>query len=293
MKHFLFLLLRIFVCIIISALILDAAYSAIYANSQSRGKIDFVCNNKSQVYDVVFLGSSRANNHFVPEIFAEKGIKSYNFGMCGSHLFETSLLLKIMIENKFKIKSIVLETDLNLSYERRANGIASKFLPFIHNSKAIRQHFKKEDDFVSLYYIPFYRYLKFENRIGFRELFFSAIGKRSTHLDNNGFSALYGSQIGNMKNNLKNFIPLSSNKHYQDIKQICAKNNIRLIAVMTPMCENVVGMAYFDKVKKLYPEIYNYENAVIEDENFSSCGHLNNEGAKKFTKVIFRDFFNK
>jgi hypothetical protein len=34
---------------------------------------------------------------------------------------------------------------------------------------------------------------------------------------------------------------------------------------MTPMCENVTGMNYFDKVHKAYPEIHNYENAVIEN----------------------------
>jgi hypothetical protein len=62
---------------------------------------------------------------------------------------------------------------------------------------------------------------------------------------------------------------------------------------MTPMCENTRGLNYFNKVKKLYPEIYNYENAVIEDRYFSSCGHLNDAGARKFTNVIIKDFFNK
>ncbi|MCY1464733.1 hypothetical protein D9M71_827970 [compost metagenome] len=62
---------------------------------------------------------------------------------------------------------------------------------------------------------------------------------------------------------------------------------------MTPMCENVVGMNYFDKVKKAYPEIHNYENSVIENKYFSSCGHMTDYGAKIFTAKILRDFFNK
>ena len=52
------------------------------------------------------------------------------------------------------------------------------------------------------------------------------------------------------------------NKYYEEIKQICADNKINLIAVMTPMCENVKGMNYFEKVNSIYPEIHNYENAV-------------------------------
>ena len=44
---------------------------------------------------------------------------------------------------------------------------------------------------------------------------------------------------------------------------------------------------------QLYPEIYNYENKVIEDKYFSNCGHMNDMGAKKFTAKIIKDFFNK
>jgi glutathionyl-hydroquinone reductase len=62
---------------------------------------------------------------------------------------------------------------------------------------------------------------------------------------------------------------------------------------MTPMCENTKGMDYFDKVKELYPEIHNYENAVLEDKYFSSCGHLKDAGARLFTARILKDFFNK
>jgi hypothetical protein len=62
---------------------------------------------------------------------------------------------------------------------------------------------------------------------------------------------------------------------------------------MTPMCENVIGMNYFEKVKSAYPEIHNYENVVIENKYFSSCGHMNDNGARKFTSIIVRDFFKK
>mgnify|MGYP000492074894 FL=1 len=60
--------------------------------------------NSPRVYDVVILGSSRANNHFVPELFENKGMKTFNYGMSGAHLFEASLLLKLMAERHYKIK---------------------------------------------------------------------------------------------------------------------------------------------------------------------------------------------
>ena len=95
-----------------------------------------------------------------------------------------------------------------------------------------------------------------------------------------------------MKNNIVNLNPLPHNKYYEEIKNICKANNINLIVLMTPMCENVKGMNYFDKVKKGYPEIHNYENVVVEDKYFSSCGHMNDEGARMFTARILKDFFD-
>jgi hypothetical protein len=108
-------------------------------------------------------------------------------------------------------------------------------------------------------------------------------------LKNGGFYALKGNN-GKMKNNLSALKPIQ-NKYYEEIKQICADNKINLIAVMTPMCNNTKGLDYFKKANKIYPEIHNYENIVDNDKYFSSCGHMNNEGARLFTSRIIKDFF--
>jgi hypothetical protein len=106
-----------------------------------------------------------------------------------------------------------------------------------------------------------------------------------------GYHALENDKMGNMKNNLMNLNPLINNKYYEDIKLICAQNNIKFIAITTPMCENTKGINYFEKVKKAYPEIHNYENVVVEDKYFSSCGHMNDSGARLFTAKVIHDFF--
>ena len=239
-----------------------------------------------------FLGSSRANNHFVAQMFVDKGLKAFNYGISGSHLFESALLLKLMEERHYKIKNLILEVDLNLSNESRADGITAKVVPYIHDSKIVMKHLSNEKDFNSLYYIPFYRYIKFDARIGFREIYNTLFQKRTNNLDNLGFYALGKKPNVNMKNNIVKLNPLHHNKYYEEIKQICKDNDINLIAVMTPMCENTKGINYFDKVQKLYPEIHNYENAVIEDKYFSSCGHMNYTGARLFTAIILKDFFS-
>lgn len=293
MKLFLIYIAKITVGIILIACILDGLYTAIFFQSENRGKIETVFNSKAQKYDVIILGSSRANNHFVSEMFEDVGLKTFNYGMSGGHLFESSLLLKLMIERKYKIKNVILEADLNLSNDQESDGVSAKFLPYIHNSNVIKEHFSDQKFFNELYYIPFYRYIKYDSKIGFREIFKIESKQTTNALNNLGFYPLKKHKNGNMKNNIVSLNPLPHNKYYEEIKNICNANNINLITVMTPMCENVVGMNYFDKVKKAYPEIYNYENVVVENKYFSSCGHMTDSGAKLFTARILKDFFNK
>lgn len=290
MNKFLKWILQAVLIVMMLLVILDFGYTKIYKQSNSRGKIDKVYNSVPTTYDVVILGSSRANNHFVTELFEKEGLKTFNFGMSGGHLYEASLLLKLMIERKYDIKNVILEADLNLSNEHQAAGISSKYLPYLHSSETVRKHFENQSDYNELYYIPFYRYLKFETRIGIRETFFTAIQKKSKLLEKGGYYSL-GSTKGNMANNINNLNPLPHNRYYEEIKALCKTNHIKFIAIMTPMCENTKGLAYFDKVKKAYPEIYNYENAVVQDSYFSSCGHMNDRGARKFTDIVINDFF--
>lgn len=293
MKKFLIYIAKIILVIVLLAFLLDGLYTYIFRHSNNRGKIEKVFNSKAQKFDVVILGSSRANNHFVAPMFEDKGLKTFNYGMSGGHLFEASLMLKLMIERQYSIKNVILEADLNLSNEHQAEGIAALFLPYIHNSKIIKEHFEEEKDFAELYYLPFYRYIKYDNKIGFRETLFAAFQKKTNSLDNLGYYPLEKHKNANMKNDIVNLNPLPHNKYYEEIKNLCKANHINFIAVMTPMCENTKGMNYFDKVKKAYPEIHNYENVVIEDKYFASCGHMNDAGARIFTAKILNDFFSK
>jgi hypothetical protein len=293
MKKFLVYIVKILIITILISIILDVLYTCVFLQSKNRGKVETIFNSQARKYDIVILGTSRANNHFVAQMFENKGFKTFNYGMSGGHLFETSLLLKLMIERKFVIKNIILEADLSLANDEESEGISARFLPYIHNSDIIKEHFKSDKNFNELYYIPFYRYIKYGAKIGFREVFYSAIHKNTNVLDNLGYYPLKKNKNGNMKNDIVDLNPLPHNKYYEEIKAICKANNINFIAVMTPMCENVVGMNYFDKVKKAYPEIHNYENVVVENKYFSSCGHMTDAGARLFTARILKDFFKK
>lgn len=286
MKRFLKLTALFLIILLIASLLLDVLYTVIISHSSERNKVENVIHSTNKKYDVIFMGTSRANNHFVTKIFEDEGYEAFNYGMSGSHMFETSLMLKLMIANKFKIKNLVLEADLSICNEKRDEGTTARFMPYIHSNEIIKNHYKTEDDFYPIYYLPFYRYIKFSNKIGFREVCDVISNKPTNTLYNKGYYPLISDKKGSMKNDIST-LKVIRNKYYEEIKRICKQNKIRLSVVMTPMCENTKGLDYFEKVHQLYPEIHNFENVITDDKYFSSCGHLNDEGAKIYTKYIF------
>ncbi len=290
MKRF-FKLSVVFIFIFfIASLLLDFIFTTIISQSSERNKVEYVIHSFGKKYDVIIMGTSRANNHFVTNLFEKKGLKSFNYGISGSHLFETSLLLKVMIANKFQIKNLILEADLSICNEKRDEGTTARFMPYIHTNTIIKEHYKNQSDFKQLYYLPFYRYIKFDAKIGFREVYEVLSKKPTNTLQNKGYYPLISDKKGSMKNDIST-LKVIRNKYYEEIKKICKQNNINLIVVMTPMCQNTKGLDYFDKVKKQYPEINNFENIVTNDRYFASCGHLNNEGAFIYTNHIINTFF--
>ena len=290
MKQFLLFIAKTLAILLLTMVMLDVIYTAIYLNSNSRSKIDFLYNSKDKNYDVVFLGSSRVNNHFVPEIFNEQGYKTFNFGITRSRLDESALMLKLMVERNYKIKNLILQVDLNINTNDHSEAIRSLFMPYLHFSKTIRDHYKTIPEYNKLLYIPFYRYMNYDARIGFKEAFNAAIHKKTNALDNDGFYPLIKNQKHLIPADLSKYYP-KRNKAYEEIKAICKKNNINLIAMTTPMCMNTINRDYFNHIKSVYPEIHNFENAVIDDKYFASCGHMNRDCAIEFIKIVFNAFF--
>ena len=288
MKKFVAFIAKLLIIIVLSAVVLDVLYTAVFLKSSKRNKIEYVIDSKDKKFDVVFMGSSRTQNHLVAKLFNDKGIKAYNFGINGSKLDETALLLKLMLERNYKIKNIILDVDLNLNSNSYSKGIRAMYMPYLLCSQTIRNHYKSVDEYNKLAYIPFYRYIENDAKIGFREMFASLAHKKSNALQNFGYYPLrkYGK---NMSFDISEYSP-KKNVAYEEIKAICKKNNIHLIAIASPMCQECPSDTYFNAIKSVYPEVYNYEDKVTDDKYFSTCGHMNVEGATLFTTIILNDF---
>lgn len=290
MKKFLLFLAKGCALLLVTLVLLDVLYTVVYLQSDSRSKIDYLYNSKDKNYDFVFLGSSRVNHHFVPEIFNKAGYKTFNFGITRSRLDESALMLQMMVERNYKIKHLILQVDLNINTNDHSEAIRSLFMPYLHTSKTIREYYSNLPEYNQLLYIPFYRYMHYDARIGFREMYYSAIHKKTNVLENDGFHPLLNGPDKLVPADLSKYYP-KRNKGYETIKAICKKNNIHLIALTTPMCMETINRDYFNHIQKVYPEILRFENAVTDDKYFSTCGHLNKDGAIEYTKVVFNALF--
>ncbi len=289
MKHFILFVVKILGLLFLLLCLLDIGFTQVYLNDNKHNKTNFVYNSERKEYDIIFLGSSRANNHFIPSVFEEKGFKTYNYGMSGSHLYETALLFELMVERKYKIKTVIIQIDLNICADNPSPKYLAQFLPFIHDSKTVANYLKSQPDFNLWFYIPFYRYMEYGTAIGFRETWDTWTEKPNVLLQNGGYYPLK-SRGKNMKNSLNGLKPIR-NDSYEKIKALCKKNKIQLIALTTPICENTLNRAYFEQVTKLYPEIIRFDTVVNDDTYFSTCGHLNVEGATILSKKVLKDIF--
>ena len=278
----------IVVCIIgtvVGLFILEFTYTSVYNNSNfSRNKFQLALKNPESNYDLVVLGSSRANNHIVTNQIKKKGLTTYNFGRSGASLEDSFVLLKLLIHSS-KVKNVWLELDLNIQNETYAKVNRINALPYITKSALLNDYYANQiEDYKFYKNIPFYRFAKFDSRLGFREFFFNAIHKKSKHLDQSGFTPLYGTS-NNLFYDIRDKSP-KRNKFYDAIKKLCKEHQINLVCFTTPICKETLGREYFDKIQALYPEVLRFENIITADKYFSTCGHMNIDGAKLFTNHL-------
>ena len=127
--------------------------------------------------------------------------------MSGSHLYETALLFELMVERKYKIKTVIIQIDLNICADNPSPKYLAQFLPFIHDSKTVANYLKTQPDFNLWFYIPFYRYMEYGTAIGFRETWETWTEKPNVLLQNGGYYPLK-SRGKNMKNSLNGLKPI-------------------------------------------------------------------------------------
>lgn len=287
MKKFLrYIFLRAIVLVIV-LILLDLLFTTIYIHKKGiRNKIEFISQVTEKKYDYIFLGSSRVEFHVDTDLIdKENGTKSLNMGISGQDLSETFLLLKLLINKNFKAKKIFIqvdESDMSINKEKAFIG-ASYFMPYINND-TVKRHLKKYDeDYILDTKIPFFRYMNYGYKIGYRELVMKLKAKSRKAPFFKGLNSV-------IKNNADSYVFKEefNNDLVAEIKSFAKKNTVELSFFTSPYFNPKKSEKYKIFAKKNH--IVQYIDSIKSYEYFEDYKHLNYKGARIFTEMLIRDF---
>jgi len=285
-RFFKYIIWRIAVLILV-LILLDILFTSIYSKKKGiRNKIEYVFQNSKKNYDYIFLGSSRVEYHIDTELIdADNNTRSLNMGVSGQDLTETFLLLKLLIYKSFKAKKYFIqldESDFSLVKEKSFIG-ASYFMPYVDNNE-VKNHLEKyDDDFILDTKAPFYRYMNYGYKIGYRELLLKLNNK-------NRRESFYIGLKPVLKDNNASYLfkEKYNNDLLNEIKSFAKEENVALVFFTSPYY-NPQKTVKFKKFAK-QNNINQYIDSIKKVEYFKDSDHLNYLGARIFTEMLIRDF---
>lgn len=262
-------------------------------------------------YDLLIIGSSRAECHFDPRIIDSiTGYNSYNIGVSGSNNSFTYGIYKTYLAQSVAPKVVVMNIDFHFAHESSDTIYEfPRFFPYLDNELLYTELKKRDSRFLAFKYLPLYK-LAF---MGDKYLNISARGyfDKPGIYDNDcykGFQAINPIQFRNIsrenESEYKGSI-LKENIDYLDsIISISKKNNTKIYFVVSPtyikgskrMKNLEEQLAHFEKLAKEKGVAfmdYTNDSLCYNDKIFADFYHMKKTGAEMFSEKFALDFNNQ
>lgn len=240
--------------------------------------------------DILFLGSSRAGSHYVPDIFEDKlGLSCYNAGRDGIGIFFNYAVLIATLE-RYKPKMIVLDVDFRDIYDRGRDfgvNVFTQLRPYygLINDEFDQYITRKPSD----YFFSQSKLLRFNKK------FLNIVSANLSNKDKTtkGFKPLIGSWNGVDKSRKVNNFNFSS-EHLKYLEKFIIKareNDIFLVLVSSPT-NRLVPNDFSNIVQRISNQYnvpyYDFTNHVDAKrlDYFFDLEHLNLQGAKNFSELL-------
>ncbi len=268
--------------------ICDALYSYTFRNNAPKNKIHKILQLKKGHYDLAFLGSSRTENHIDCELVEKLTGKScVNLGISGGTIGDMLILLALAESKGITIDTVILQIDYSFNKKGLSKNFKANLVPFLNNP-LVKNELKKDKDNFYYSYIPFYRYMKYDKVVGFRQFFTALINKKPKREINFGFNPKKGHSLeisGKLPKRFNNI-----NHDLEGIKKITERTRSKLILFTAPFCKYIENRDQLKTLKLSIPSILDYVSIFDDrEEFFFNCGHLNIDGARTFTKILIED----
>lgn len=297
MKKFIIQIVGILSIILILLLVFDSAYTTVYKNANPRTKFQYLRSLKNTKVDYIFLGSSRVEDGIDPLLIEKLTNKScINLGFQASKFGDIYTVLQLLESYNVSFDTVFIQVDYIFDIKGHSINLPYEMTPFIKDSQLTKDYlinYIGEDP--SAYYIPFIRYCRSDQKIGFRDVFANLIGKKTTVVESKGYSPLRVNDNGGKHNNHFS-LPASIagySPYYEKIKKYGTANNIKIVFFCAPFCKHTKNLDYIKKLKTKIPDLYDFSKAIKEDSMFANCFHLNEMGASKFTDIFVESVLKK
>lgn len=250
--------------------------------------------------DLVFMGSSRCWAHFDPQFFEDNfQLKSVNIGMNGhSDLMASTLRLQNYLAKNKAPKFVLLNIDPFIS----AGSLE-------HNTKMVNKNdyarfafFPKEEDqaFMDYFqfdtaerYVPLYALFKYQMFIDCVTLNKSNAFPRGFELNDEQWDTIkYPISDINKKYFFKPKDIPSITQALKELNDLCRKNNIRLIAIQTPVYQATYDAFAFERPKTICQQLnipfidVNVESIRSKTDYFYNAIHLNKKGVEEMNQLL-------
>ncbi|MBU2929545.1 hypothetical protein [Winogradskyella psychrotolerans] len=284
LKYFIVTIFLFFILLVI----LDFTYSCIYRYPvHARNKVSWLMNKPAnKVYDYAIFGSSRVFFHLNPEqIKSKTGLNGINLGYPASNNFEIKLMVQEFLKHQ-KTKKIFIQVDDQYNKEHFDPTAIIPWLPFIHNATIYNEIKAVDSTAVYKKYLPFYRYMIYDSKLGFRELMMSFINPNKFE-STNGFIPMFNGN--NERKTAKNIVlENKKNSHLEAIIDICKNKNVDVFFFTAPYYDTNINT---NVLEQNLPNYKDFSNTFEREDYFSNSSHLNERGAEAFTNLFSLTYF--
>jgi hypothetical protein len=269
--------------------ILDFIYTKTYSNCIPRTKFQYLRLQKNKSFDYIFLGSSRVENSVVSNLIEEKtGKTSINLAMQGSNLSDIHFIQKLLKSYNINYKKIFIQLD-GAFYTPNDFSIIVNYesAPFINENIEISNFFKLSNaqQFWECKNIPFYKYIYFSSKLGFREFAASLFS-----IEKHQFSK--GKGYFPLKNSFKKTKldfdqPINKNCFLDSIVNFNKSNKFNCVFYTSPFRINSKNeLNKLNQLVSKLPMSHNFSTILQNDNYFQDNYHLNHKGALIFTSIL-------
>lgn len=266
---------------------------AYYFRSTTGSNYQTTYSMDSTTADILIIGSSRANHHYIPEIFEDSlNMSCFNTGRDGQFLLFSYAIFCSAV-NRYNPKIILFDINPSDLYTDKDDfERLSNLFPYYKGKPELRSIIELKG--------PLERYKLKSSIYPFNSRILSIINGNVSLIDLKnkelkGYAPLVGHlSDSTMIRNEENPRPVSpiASELLNTICQTCNIRNIRLIMIQSPIYEFIeVGSStefYQELARQFNFELWSYFNdtSYLKSNYFKDRSHLNDLGAHKFSKDI-------